>query len=93
MLLTIETAINDSGDPVAEELECRSSGAALGGGEWPFLITLEDLRAKRNHVKLTIHHHTDDMSTFSIHDGIAVDELGVIELRTEVQTCGSVVQT
>ena len=80
------------GRDVAKKLKCCCRGASSGGGQGPLLVALVDLRTERDHVELPVHDGADDMSALRIHDGIAIDELGVVELRSEVQSGGAIGQ-
>ena len=82
--------VEDRRYPVAHKLKGCCRCTLCGHQFCRSAITLIHFRIERQHVKLTTQHRLDDAPRLCFHDGVTVHELGVIELRSELQSGGTV---
>ena len=87
---TIVVSIEHRRDAVAHELEGANGAASLGYQRTSTLIVHLYMGTEGDHVELTIHRGHDDTPGSRLHDGIAIDELRVVEPRTELEPRGRV---
>ena len=73
-------------NPITHKPESGSRGALCRHQSESTIFSLFHFGTERYHIKLTIQHGTDDAARVCIHDGKAVHQLGVIDLRLELQT-------
>ena len=81
---TVVIGIENGGDAIAHELEGAYGAASLGGERASILTAQFYLGAEGDHVVLAIEHGDEDAASGTLHDGIAIDELGVIPLGAEL---------
>ena len=76
--------------PVTHKPECGGSGTLCRHQREGIVILMSHIRTERQHIKLTVYHRPDDTTRLCLYDGKTVYELGVIELRSKLQSGSTV---
>ena len=87
---TVEVGCYECGYPVAHELEGGCSGALAGRGQRPFLGTLFQFRAEGYHIVFAVQDGPYDVTIGRVHNGVAVEQLRIVEFWLEVESRGAV---